>query len=149
MKNIAEEIRKTVDEAEPALSAMDPDQVSRKPDPAKWSKKEILGHLVDSAANNHQRFVRGACNAASDFPPYSQDDWVRVQQYNRSDWSLLAAFWAAYNRHLSDIIERVPEAARTFPCNIGREEPVSLEFVIMDYLRHLKHHVSQLLEERE
>jgi hypothetical protein len=126
---------------------MRPDEVSSKDRPDKWSKKEILGHLIDSAANNHQRFVRASCNAAASFPTYDQNDWVRIQQYNESEWEELVELWSAYNRHLSDVIERIPEEAMSSPCNIGKEEPVTLEFVVKDYLRHLRHHMNQILEQ--
>ena len=146
MKDIAREIRITVDEVSDLLSRMTPDQVSSKASPDNWSKKEILGHLIDSAANNHQRFVRAACNAAATFPPYNQTDWVRIQRYNESEWVGLVALWSAYNHHLSDVIERIPDDALSAPCNIGKEEPAPLEFVIRDYLRHVRHHLNTMLE---
>jgi hypothetical protein len=146
MKDIAREIKITVNEASSLLARMKPDELSSSDNPDKWSKKEILGHLIDSAANNHQRFVRASYNAAATFPQYSQNDWVRIQRYNESEWAGLVALWSAYNRHLSDVIERIPPDAFSSPCNIGKEEPVPLEFVIRDYLRHLRHHVNQILE---
>ncbi len=146
MEHIAQEIRTIVNETSDLLSRMGPDEVSYREGPNKWSKKEVLGHLIDSAANNHQRFVRASYNAAVAFPQYSQNDWVRIQQYHESEWLELVALWSAYNRHLSHVIERIPEEALSTPCNIGREEPVQLEFVIKDYLRHLRHHLSKILE---
>jgi len=148
MKEIVNEIRAIVKNAVDSLSSMDPGRVSVRENPSQWSKKEILGHLIDSAVNNHHRFVRGAYNAASDFPVYNQNDWVRVQQYNRSEWVDLIALWSTYNLHLGDVIERLPEEALSSPCNIGLEEPVSLEFVIKDYVRHLRHHIDAILEEQ-
>jgi hypothetical protein len=74
VKDIAGEIRTVVDETAPLLSRMTPNQVASKGSPDVWSKKEILGHLIDSAANNHQRFVRAAHNAAATFPPYNQTE---------------------------------------------------------------------------
>jgi hypothetical protein len=147
MKETANEIRTIVKSAAKALSSMKMQQVSSRKSPGKWSKKEILGHLIDSAANNHHRFVRGAFNAAAEFPAYNQDDWVRIQRYSESNWANLIALWSAYNFHLSDVIDRLPAEALSSPCNIGKEEPVSLEFVVRDYVRHLKHHVKVLLED--
>ena len=146
MEHIAQEIRTIVNETSELFSRMEPDEVSYKEGPNKWSKKEVLGHLIDSAANNHQRFVRASYNAAAEFPQYSQSDWVRIQQYHESEWPELVALWSAYNRHLCHVIEHLPEEALSAPCNIGREEPVQLGFVIEDYLRHLRHHLSKLLE---
>ena len=146
MKDIAMEIRTVVQDALVIFVRMKPEEVTFKAAPDKWSKKEILGHLIDSAANNHQRFVRAAANIAVNFPAYNQNEWVRIQRYNDSNWDVLLKLWSAYNFHLSDIIERLPESSLSSLCNIGKENPVSLEFVIKDYLRHLKHHLTVLLE---
>jgi len=147
MKDVADGIREVVDQALGRLALMKPDQVTLKETPDSWSKKEILGHLIDSAANNHQRFVRACGDGAVAFPTYRQEDWVRIQRYNESDWGTLVDLWAAYNRHLSDVIERIPQEALSSGCNIGREQPVTLEFVVRDYLRHLKHHLEPILDE--
>ncbi len=146
LKDIADGIRHTVDQALDQLALMKPDQVSSKETPDSWSKKEILGHLIDSAANNHQRFVRACGNVAATLPTYKQEDWVQVQQYNESDWGALVELWSAYNRHLSDVIERIPQDALASHCNIGKENPVTLEFVVKDYLRHLRHHLHTILD---
>ena len=146
MKEIAGEIRGIVAASTGPLSLMPADRVSFKEKPDKWSKKEMLGHLIDSAANNHHRFVRGCYKAAEDFPAYNQNDWVRIQKYNESEWKDLVALWSAYNLHLCHIIERLPAEALAAPCNIGRGETVSLEFVIKDYLRHLRHHMKVILK---
>ena len=145
---IAQEIRTVVNQAEALFLQLTPDQVAMKATPDQWSKKEVLGHLIDSAANNHHRFVRAAYNAAMTFPPYNKMEWVRIQGYHESDWTTLVAFWSVYNRHLCDVIERIPAEAFSAPCNIGKEAPVPLEFIIQDYLRHLQHHVNQILEKK-
>ena len=125
---------------------MNDDEVGFKPAPQEWSKKEILGHLIDSAANNHQRFVRAVNKVAAHFPTYDQDEWVRIQRYNEAPWSSLVALWSGYNHHLGHVIECIPEDAVSSPCNIGKENPVPLDFVIRDYLRHLRHHLEDILE---
>ena len=123
MKDIAREIREAVKEAAVVLEQMAPGEVSFKAALDKWSKKEILGHLIDSAANNHQRIVRAASNTAANFPPYNQNDWVRIQRYNDSNWDVLLTLWSAYNFHLSDIIERLPESSLSSLCNTGKKIP--------------------------
>jgi hypothetical protein len=148
MKDIARQIRSLISKVEPQLSCMNHDEMGFKPDPHEWSKKEILGHLIDSAANNHQRFVRAVNKVAARFPTYDQDEWVRIQRHNEAPWPSLFALWSAYNNHLSHIIECIPENAESFPCNIGKEEPVTLKFVVKDYLRHLRHHLKDILEEQ-
>jgi hypothetical protein len=145
MNAVSEKIRQTVMEAKPRLLQIVPDSVLRKASPEDWSKQEILGHLVDSALNNHQRCVRGALNAARDFPPYNQNQWVAIQGYNEGPWADLVELWTQVNLHLCRIIDRIPEEALDNPCNIGKETPVTLGFVIQDYLRHLNMHLEQLI----
>lgn len=148
MNRIASAIRNLVEAAAPRLSAMPPDEVSARKGAGEWSKKEILGHLIDSAANNHQRIARAACGAAPvTLPGYEQNDWVRAQGYREADWAGLVAFWSAYNLHLGHIIERVPREALSTLCKIGDHAPVSLEFVIQDYLGHMEHHLKDLLQD--
>lgn len=145
MKDVASELRALIDDTSTILAGMSSDAVSSKEQPGEWSKKEILGHLIDSAANNHQRFVRAASDSAAITRIiYSQVDWVRVQQYQGSNWGLLVTLWSAYNYHLCSIIEQIPSDALSARCDIGKEEPVTLAFVIEDYLRHIRHHVAEL-----
>lgn len=148
MKEIAHQLRSIIATVEPQLSRMNDDDMGHKPDPNEWSKKEILGHLIDSAANNHQRFVRAANNVAVQFPTYDPNEWVRIQRHNERPWPSLVALWSAYNNHLSHVIECIPEEAESSPCNIGKEEPVPLSFVIKDYFRHLQHHLKDILDEQ-
>jgi hypothetical protein len=147
MEEIAREIRTVVDRAAYIMSRMNHEKSSLKVRPDKWSKKEILGHMIDSAANNHQRFVRVSCNDASAFPSYDQTQWVEMQRYNESNWDELIVLWTSYNSHLSNVVGRIPQEAQSLPCQIGTAEPVTLLFVAEDYLRHMRHHISQILEE--
>jgi len=146
MKTIAVQIREIITNAQPRLLEISPDSATRKDSPDTWSKQEILGHLVDSALNNHQRCVRGALNVAEHFPPYDQNRWVEVQGYNEGQWEELIDVWVQCNLHLCRMLERLPEEALNNPCNIGKEAPVTLGFVIDDYLRHLNLHLGQILE---
>ena len=146
MKDIAQQLRSIISKVEPQLSQMNHDDMGFKPTPHEWSKKEILGHLIDSAANNHQRFVRAVNNVAAQFPTYDQDEWVRIQRHNERPWPALVAFWSSYNNHLSHVIECIPKDAGSSLCNIGNEDPVPLHLVIRDYLRHLRHHLKDILD---
>lgn len=145
MKTISARIRQSIAVAKPALLKIPAEKARTKPAPDRWSKQEMLGHLVDSAANNHQRIVRGALNVAEDFPSYQQDLWVATQRYNEADWPGLVELFAQYNLHLARVIEHLPSDILDNPCDIGKEEPVALRFVIEDYLRHLGHHLDKLL----
>jgi len=145
MKIIADKIRELIEGAKPELLKISPEIAGKKAGPDIWSKKEILGHLIDSASNNHQRFVRGAQNAARDFPTYNQDGWVEVQCYNEMDWLNLVDLFFRYNLHLCRVIGFLPREVLDNPCNVGKKNPVTLKFVIEDYLRHLRHHIEDIL----
>jgi hypothetical protein len=145
MKEIAAEIREIVIWAKGELLKIAPEAAGVKRSPDAWSKKEVIGHLIDSASNNHQRFVRGTQNIAGDFPTYNQNRWVEVQCYNEMDWPALVELFCQYNLHLSRVIECLHQEVLGNPCNIGKENPVALEFVIQDYLRHLRHHLEKIL----
>jgi hypothetical protein len=145
MKIISKQIRELIGVAQPALLKISPEMACQKASPEAWSAQEILGHLIDSAANNHQRFVRGAQNAAGDFPTYNQNRWVQLQHYHEMNWMDLVDFFSQYNFHLCRVIDFLPQDVLDNPCNIGKENPVPLRFIIEDYLRHLEHHIEKIL----
>jgi len=148
MKESAQQLRGIVSAVEPEMLGLSDEDVEKKPAPDEWSKKEILGHLIDSAANNHHRFVRAVSREAVRFPTYNQVEWVRIQQCNKRPWSSLVTLWSAYNDHLSHVIECIPEDAGSSPCNVGGEDPVPLSFVVEDYLSHLKLHLKDILDRK-
>jgi hypothetical protein len=145
MMEISAEISGLIDEIEPLLKQMTDKEARESIKEGGWSKKQILGHLIDSAANNHQRVVRGIQNQALAFPTYDQDQWVTIHGYNEVPWVDLVELFCRYNRHLCRVIEKMPGEALRNPCNIGRDEPVILEFIIKDYLRHLRHHIDTIV----
>ena len=147
MHPVAEAIRGAVNAALPKLESIAPEIARQKSSPEEWSKQQILGHLIDSACNNHQRMVRGGYNAAMDFPPYQQERWVELQAYNERDWHELISLWAAVNLHMCAMIDRLTDAQLDNPCNIGRAEPVTLRFVVDDYPRHMNMHLADILND--
>ena len=145
MSDVALELRKVIDEALPRLKALSEVEASAQRGAGKWVRKEILGHLIDSASNNHQRFVRGQTVERLVLPGYEQEAWVRVQAYGRRTWAELLVLWEAYNRHLAHLIEIAPEARLATPCEIGGKEAVTLGWIMSDYVRHQRHHLAQIL----
>lgn len=141
---VAAEITAVVEQSTSELQGLDSAQVTHKPSPGKWSIQEILGHLIDSATNNHQRFVRAQLRPDLMFPKYEQDPWVGCQRYNEAGWQEVLGLWRFYNLHLAHVIRKVPADALGVPCVIGDDEAVTLQFLIEDYLVHMKHHLEQI-----
>ena len=145
MNAIANELRALVNDAKPRLLPMSEQQVSEKPYAAKWSLKQIMGHLIDSASNNHQRFVRMQLQQDIGSFSYQQEQWNAAQKYQLEPWVDLVELWAMYNTHLAHLIEHVDPGALDHTCDMDYAHPAKLRFVMEDYVRHVKHHVEQLL----
>lgn len=146
MKDVAADIERIVGETVPRLASFaDAESEAIRPG-GRWSRKEILGHLVDSAVNNHQRFVRAQLQQELVFPSYEQEGWVAVQGYAERPFGALVLLWASLNRHLAHVVSRIPAERLLTPCRLGDGQPVTLELVARDYVRHLRHHLEQILE---
>ena len=145
-EHIANELSTTIDVAEALFRSLANDVASARPEPERWTIKEVVGHLIDSAANNHQRFVRAQFVTEFIFPKYEQNDWVSCQHYNNADWYSLIDLWSSYNRHLVHVIAHVAEEALEVRCLIGPYEPATLKFLLEDYVVHLKHHLKKIAE---
>lgn len=126
------------------LEKLSPVKVESKPTPSTWSPKEELGHLLDSAANNHLRIVRGQFEDKLTMPGYEQDRWVAVHAYQRRDWKELIEVWQALNRQLLAAAKAVPESAWSHLLTVANSEPVTLQFVFDDYVEHMLHHLQHI-----
>jgi hypothetical protein len=129
---------------EPRLRAIPDDRAAAPLKPGGWSTKEVLGHLIDSASNNHQRFVRMQQVAHIKLAGYDQEHWVRWQAYGEADWESLISLWAAYNRHLAYIIRRIPAETLPNECELAPGKVLTLDYIVDDYLGHLEHHLRQI-----
>ena len=150
-----EELRRAVEEAAPRLLSLSEADAKRRPRPGKWSPAEIIGHLIDSASNNHQRFVRAQFQDDLVFPGYDQDAWVASQAYRDAHWSDLVTLWKSFNIHIARIMENFPAAIRNSPRAehnldklawqpVSADQPATLDYFMNDYVGHLKHHLAQI-----
>ncbi len=130
-------LRLALDELPPALA----DVPWR---PGGWTRKQILGHLIDSAANNRQRFVRAAIDGRYTGPGYAQDAWVAAHGYSDESWETLLRWWQAEHEILMAAVDRIPEERLEAACRVGDDPPVTLRFLIEDYVRHQQGHFRQL-----
>ena len=145
----------TVDETTEWLNTI-PAAVARwRPKPDAWSAIEIIGHLIDSAANNHTRFVRAAGQDDLIFPGYAQNEWVRLQEYAVAPWNEVITLWHSYNRHIARVMAAVPADVRYRKHDrhnldqlgwqpYSADEPATLDDLMRDYVLHLKHHLTQV-----
>jgi len=150
-----DDFRKTVDSAAARLLEISEAQSEQPRAEGKWSPKQVIGHLIDSAANNHQRFVRAQFTDELVFAGYAQEDWIRVQHYQEEAWSDLVQLWKLYNQHIAHLMSFIPDESRSklrskhnlheiASDSIKVDEPVTLDFFMRDYVDHMKKHLSQI-----
>ena len=156
MSEYSEELRDAVERAANVLRQMSDEDSRRRPKPGKWCPREVIGHLIDSASNNHQRFVRAQFKDDLLFDGYEQDAWVSMQRYREAPWSELIDLWRNFNLHIARVMQSAPKDERLRKRArhnldelawkpIPRNEPATLDYFMSDYVGHLKHHLSQIL----
>jgi hypothetical protein len=153
-----EDFKQTIDAATPRLLQLSESQSEAVLSAGGWSSTQTIGHLIDSAANNHARFVLAQLKNDLLFAGYEQDGWVRVQQYQKASWPQLVELWRAYNVHLLHVMSCTPQEKLTNRCTqhslqtiafetVDERKPVTLEYLMKEYVVHLKHHLSQIFGE--
>lgn len=136
----------------PRLQAITEEWASLKPAPDVWSAQQVLGHLVDSAANHHARWARMVGEDNLTFPTWDQNAWMMVQDWQGREWAEILPLWHAYNLHLAHFASLLTPEALTHCARIGTlngGEPMTLEQLLAHYERHMRHHLSQIWERAE
>ena len=156
MSDWLKDFQQTIDSASEQLMQIDEARSEQPRAEDHWSSKQIIGHLIDSAANNHARFVVGQLKDDLVFPGYDQDGWVRTNHYQERAWSDLIQLWRSYNLHLHHLMTHADETKLSTPCTlhtlqeiafktVPKAESVTLEYLMKDYVDHMKHHLGQIL----
>jgi len=151
-----DDFKQTVTNASTKLLEISEQQAEQPRAEEHWSSKQIIGHLIDSAANNHARFVVGQLKDDLVFPGYDQDGWVKTNHYQEASWAQLVELWRTYNLHLHHVMAHADQTKMSTPCTlhtlqeiafntVPKSEPVTLEYLMQDYVVHLKHHLNQIL----
>ena len=142
------ELRNTVEKITNHLSTFEPHLLSKKPLPGKWSKKEILGHLIDSGINNLQRFTEIQFMAKPfTFQNYRQDDLVIANDYQHADINELLTFYKSINQRVIKVMElQTDETLQYEIINPHDNRKTDLMFLMNDYVDHMNHHYQQILK---
>ena len=155
MMELPDQLRALVRSAAASLRELSEEQAATPPAPGKWSPVQVVGHMIDSASNNHQRFVRARFKEDLLFEGYDQDAWVEAGAYQAAPWSELLDLWETLNLQIARVVETTPAQAltraRTDHCldhiawkTVPADEPVTLDYFVRDYLGHLAHHLHQI-----
>ena len=153
-----DDFKQTIETSVPRLLQISEEQSEQPRSEEHWSSKQIIGHLIDSAANNHARFVMGQMKDDLVFPGYEQDRWVEIQHYQEASWTGLVDLWRAYNLHLLHVMSWAAADKLHHRCTqhnletiafetVSEAEPATLSYLMKDYVVHLKHHLGQILSE--
>ena len=137
-------LKKHINDVPQKFGEFSEEEVTTPPAPGKWTKKEVLGHLIDSACNNHSRFVRSLFEAEPIvLIKYAQNEWVSCQKYSDEKTEDVIALWKAYNTHILNLISIFPEDKLSVKWDIGGEI-YTAEWLISDYVDHIEHHLKQI-----
>jgi DinB superfamily len=149
LKKVADRLQEHINIIPSKFLKYSEEELRRKPAPNKWSKKELLGHLIDSATNNHLRFIKIQFMPEPFFVEgYHQDDWVRIQKYDEIDTQHLVNFWKIYNEHILFIMQNTAEEKLEIKIDAEQpfEEADTLFFLMKDYVDHIDHHLKQIFD---
>ncbi|MEK4970017.1 DinB family protein [Cytobacillus sp. FSL M8-0252] len=142
MQKVVEGINRWIKTLPNEYNSMSELEISNRPLPNKWSKKEILGHLCDSAINNIERFIKIQYEEqVYVIQSYNQDQWVKVQNYQDRPLGEIINLFQTLNKQILTIVKNVPSESLSKLCDIGNNQHKTLEWLIQDYLSHMEHHI--------
>ena len=155
MEDFIEDFRRTVEESAARMLSMTEEESRVPRAEGKWSAKEIVGHLIDSASNNHQRFVRANFTDDLIFAGYDQEKWVLLGDYANAPWSSLLTLWREFNLQIARVMDATPASVRDLLrtrhnlhqvawSSVPEDQPATLGYFMSDYIDHLEHHLAQI-----
>ncbi|HMI77442.1 MAG TPA: DinB family protein [Ferruginibacter sp.] len=142
MQTIIDKLQQIITDYSPQLTRLDEENFTHKPSPVKWSGKEYLGHLIDSAQNNIRRFVV-AQHQDKPFIVYEQEKWVQAANYQNYPLKDLIGLWILINKHMVIILKNIPD--EDLDREVQTQDIHSIEWLAADYNKHLLHHLHQVL----
>jgi hypothetical protein len=147
MMHVVAELRHIVELYTIKINLLSEDELTVSPQPSKWTKKEVVGHLIDSAQANLRRFI---CAQYENTPPkivYDQNFWVMANHYNHVKTEDLVTLWKLINQRIADVLTTMPTENYSRECdtNTRSVELHTLEWLAADYVKHMKHHLNQIL----
>jgi len=137
-------LKQIVAKAPSLLMAISPAEAERQGAAGKWSKKQELGHLVDSACNNHQRIVRAQVEEQPSLANYDGDRWVALHNYQAMDWGEIIESWRVMNQQLIRAASIITPQSANRKLTVGGGNPLTLGFLVDDYVDHLRHHLRHI-----
>jgi DinB superfamily len=141
---VTSELAAIIDAVEPLLQSRSIEWWNEPWAPGKWQRRQVLGHLIDSASNNHQRFVRALIQDSYEGPGYDQEGCIRVEHFDQAPVAVLTSLFCSYNRLLVHVTANFPPGKLVTICRVGSYPETTLGELAIDYLAHLEHHLRQM-----
>jgi hypothetical protein len=143
--NLAAKFSQTIDSAYTRLDGITDTQAEQPYRPGGWTRKQVLGHLIDSCVNNHVRIVRCVLEKGYKGPRYEQEGWVAIHGYDDLPWNTLVAIWRAHNTVLGRVVQHIPQEALAYDVEVIDDGSMNLHDWVLDYLQHMEHHVEDIV----
>ncbi|AZJ35676.1 DinB family protein [Tenacibaculum singaporense] len=147
MKETIHKLNQLLKSGRDYLSKTSESELATKASPEKWSKKEILGHLIDSGINNLQRFTEIQFeNKPYKIRKYNQNELVKVNDYQNSDIKEILEFWCSINSRIKKVMELQTNDSLNYKIELEKNNISDLRFLMTDYVNHLEHHLNQIMD---